>query len=109
MANFALQIILVLSLGLIIFLFARAIPRVNGDDAHSPTDALEKKLERWIAALPLHKIDRGINLFLEKMLRKLRVMILKVDNVTHSFLAKVKSSDAAAKNIEEKAEQKELF
>lgn len=109
MANFVLQITLVLSLGFIIFLFARAIPRVNESDAHTPTDALEKKLERWIAALPLHRIDRGINLFLEKVLRKLRIVILKVDNVTHSFLAKVKSSDAAAKDVEEKSGQKELF
>lgn len=109
MANFILQILLALSLGTMVFIFARAVPRVNEGDAHSPTDALEKKLEQWIASLPLHKIDKGINLFLEKILRKLRILILKFDNIVHSILAKVKSSRAAAKNIEEKAEQKELF
>lgn len=110
MANFVSQIIFTCSLGIIVFLFARALPRVSEEEAGAPTDIVEKKLEQWIARLPLHKIDRGINLFLEKMLRRVRIGILKIDNLVHSLLSKVKSSSVAAKKVEEKAEQqKALF
>ncbi len=110
MANFVFQIILTCSLGVVVFLFARALPRVSEEEVGAPTDIVEKKLEQWIARLPLHKIDHGINLFLEKMLRKVRIVILKVDNLVHSLLAKVKSSSVAAKKAEEKVEQqKSLF
>lgn len=108
MANFAAQLVLTFSLGVIVFLFARALPRVS-EEASAPTDMLEKKLEQWIARLPLHKIDHSINLFLEKTLRRIRVFISKVDNVVHSLLSKVRSSKVQAKNLEEKVEQKELF
>lgn len=108
MANFVAQLILTFSLGVVVFLFARALPRVS-EEASAPTDLLEKKLEQWIARLPLHKIDHGINHFLEKALRKVRVIVLKFDNLVHALLAKVRSSNIAAKKVEEKVEQKELF
>lgn len=110
MSQFIAQIVLTLSFGVVVFLFARALPRVAEGEAQAPTDILEKKLEHWIARLPLHRIDHGLNMFLEKMLRRLRIVTLKIDNIVHRLLFRVKSSNVEAKKLEEKAEQqKELF
>jgi hypothetical protein len=83
MYDFLLQIFFFGALTVAVYLMARALPRVTEDDSKiSPLEYLEKILSR----LPVTKVDRLINLRLEKFLRKVRVMILRLDNLIHHYL-----------------------
>jgi len=83
MYDFLLQIFFFGALTVVVYLMARALPRVvESESKVSPLEYLEKMLRR----LPVTKADRFINLRLEKILRKIRVMILKLDNLIHRYL-----------------------
>jgi len=84
MSDFILQTVLFLSLGAMVFLIGRAIPRL-GEEAEP------KKISRFFSNLPVHKFDAALAGFLEKNLRKTRVKLLRVDNAVSSFLQKIKS------------------
>lgn len=86
MYNFILQILVFSSLGLIIYLLARAVPRVS--DAPAPTKTANF-FDKLMGKLPLVKIDEGINSFLAKFLRKSKVVIMKVDNFINHRLGKL--------------------
>jgi hypothetical protein len=86
MANFILQILVFSSLGLIIYLLARAVPRVS--DAAAPAKSVNF-FEKLMAKLPMAKIDESINSFLAKFLRKSKVVIMKVDNFINHRLGKL--------------------
>ena len=84
MYDFILQIFFFGALTVIVYLMARSLPRVIEDESKiSPLEYLEKILSR----LPVTKADRIINLRLEKFLRKIRVMILRLDNLIHRYLS----------------------
>ncbi len=89
MYDFLLQISLFISLGIIIYLFARAVPRVDesGEVVHT-----HGRIDRFLAKLPLDKIDDRLNVILEKTLRKTRIFTMKVDNVIDDRLAKLKKN-----------------
>ena len=84
MSDFILQTVLFLSLGAMIFLIGRAVPRL-GEEAEP------KKISRFFSNLPVHKFDVALAGFLEKNLRKTRVVLLRVDNSVSGFLKKVRS------------------
>ena len=86
MYSFLLEIILMLSLGVVIYIFARAIPRVSDEIVETRHNIFDK----LIASLPLEKIDTSFGIFLEKTLRKARLMILRMDNTLGSYLDNVK-------------------
>ncbi len=86
MYNFVLQIIVFSSLGLIIFLMARALPRVS-DAAEPPRGP--NFFDKLMAKLPMAKIDEGINSFLAKFLRKSKVVVMKIDNFINHRLGKL--------------------
>ncbi|MBI3638647.1 hypothetical protein HY227_02800 [Candidatus Wolfebacteria bacterium] len=102
MYNFILQIALMFSLGLMIYLVARAVPRIGDDIQVSPS---VNKLDRLIASLPLEKIDSVFGSFLEKTLRRLRLVLMRLDNNVGNYLNKIKKFNNAngQKNGEEKA------
>ncbi len=87
MYDFLLQTIFFTSIGLIIYLMARAVPRVTevGDTAHAPG-----RFDRFLSRLPLHTIDERINIFFEKFLRRMKVVIMKSDNLVNKYLGKLK-------------------
>jgi len=88
------------NLGLIIYLLSRALPRINNDEASKFWVSVGDFSKR----IPLEKIDKILNKFLEKILRRTRVGILKVDNLVSSYLGKVKEG-----NKEDKDDQPTLF
>jgi len=91
MYDFILQIVTFLSLGVLIYLFARALPRINENVSSEPTprtDYIDKAMKK----LPLSKIDSMINLFIGKALRRIKVVVMKVDNVINRHLNKVKKN-----------------
>lgn len=79
MYDLILQLAMVLSLSAIVYLLARALPRVRDEDVLVRGDYFE----RLVAKIPISKIDAWFALLIAKFLRRLRVIILKFDNVLH--------------------------
>ena len=103
MYNFFLQIIVFSSLGLIIYLLARAIPRVEDTPVPSKTPNFFDKL---MAKIPMAKIDENINSFLAKFLRKSKVIIMKIDNFVNDKLGKLTRKSGGS---EKKDEEQQLL
>lgn len=90
MYDFLLQTSFFLSLGVIIYLMARAVPRVNdaGETIHTVN-----AFDRLLSKLPLHEIDEKLNLLSEKFLRKLKILVMRSDNFINYYLNKLKNSN----------------
>lgn len=84
MSDFILKIILIGSLGVIVYLIGRTVPRLGEEEA-SP-----KPVRNFLARLPVHKFDAALAGILEKSLRRLRVIILRVDNNVIGYLHRMK-------------------
>lgn len=98
MYNFILEIALMLGLGAMIYMVARAVPRIGDEIQETHT-----KLDRLFASIPLHKADALLNNFLEKFLRKTKLVLMKLDNSLGSYLDKIrKISSNGQRNGEEK-------
>lgn len=102
MFKFILQILIMLSLGAVLYLIARAVPRVS-----------DEEIKKNHATIPSHgfmtfleKIDDKLKLILEKLLRRTRIWILKFDNFIVEKLKKFKkeASKETAFPVEEKKE-----
>lgn len=86
MITFILQIIAVLALGFIVYLLGRVVPRVHESDIEK---AKETSVFHWLIGY-LEQIDDWLMWLFEKFLRKLRVNIMKFDNVISKRLTKFK-------------------
>jgi hypothetical protein len=82
MLKFVLNTLIMLSLGAILYLMARAMPRVHDGD----TSGIPLK-SHWLNTY-LEKFDERLKRLLEKFIHQLRVWILKLDNY---FSQKLKS------------------
>ncbi|MEK7554634.1 MAG: hypothetical protein AAB518_01455 [Patescibacteria group bacterium] len=93
MYDFILQIILFGSLGVIVYLMARAVPRVvdTGEPVH-PTGRFDRMLSR----LPLRQVDDRLNGYFEKFLRRVKVFILRFNNSVDAKLAKLRKMNERA-------------
>ena len=87
MYNSILNILVFASLGVIIYLIARSVPRVKDEEMPPRGPNFVDKL---LKKVPTGKIDETINSSMTKFLRKLRVLILKVDNFINHRLGKLK-------------------
>ena len=95
MLEFILQIILMIGLSGMVFIAAKAIPRVPEKDDN------EARFEDFIKSLPLDRIDDIIRTLLHKGLRRFRLLLLKVDNKIGSYLEKTKdSSDVSDRSVD---------
>lgn len=95
MYNFILQTIVMLSLAAIIYLFARAMPRVSdAADRQKAGDYIEQLLDR----VPFEKADAFVSMVIERVLRKLKVAILKMDNLVTNHLRGMKPTLGPGKN-----------
>ena len=97
MYYFALQLFFVASMAFIIYLMARALPRVEEID-NQPSAF--NYIEGWLKKLPVDKIDKNLNKNMEKTLRKFRVVILKMDNFIHQHLNKKNHSDSHSDSLD---------
>ena len=84
MFSFIFSTLLMLSLGTILYLVARSLPRVEEEPNAKPS-----VLDRWATSEIPEKIDAAFNAFLLKFLRKTRVLILKFDNTITKHLKKI--------------------
>ncbi len=103
-----MQIILIASAGLIVYLFARALPRI-GDAEILPPSKVWLRLESAVKHLPLQKIDAFLSGILEKFLRRARVVVMKLENAVNAGIHKVRRGkngsapeDKSAKDLFEK-------
>lgn len=90
MIEFILQIILILSAGTMVYMFARALPRIEGGEVLPPSK-IWLRLEAAVKSLPLQKIDAFLNGILEKFLRKARVVVMKLENAVNAGIHKVRN------------------
>ncbi len=86
MVIFILQIIMMVSLGAILFVFARILPRI--DDAR--VDEIRASLSFHHLVSYFEKFDEWFGAIFQKYLRRLRVVILKIDNILGAKLNKIK-------------------
>ncbi len=71
--NFILDLVIMLSLGTVLFLIARVLPRINDEE-------YEPELKTSLVLVCLEKADVRVKMFTEKFLRRTRVVIMKFDN-----------------------------
>ncbi len=90
MITFILQIIAVLALGFIVYMLGRVVPRVHESDIEK---AKETSMFHWLVGY-LEQVDDWLLWLFEKFLRKLRVNIMKLDNVVSKRLAKFKKEQS---------------
>ncbi len=86
MYDFVAQMVLVGSLAVIVYLMARALPRTDNFESIERSDYFDKAIKK----LPLEKADLMMQGFFEKFLRKLKIAVLKVDNLINEYLGKIK-------------------
>jgi hypothetical protein len=88
--NFLLQIIMMAALAAAVYIFSRAIPRIDDEAmAASPKEGLW--WERTMKRIPLNKIDDSFDNFMEKTLRKVKIVLMKADNLVTGKLKGLKS------------------
>jgi len=104
MVTFVLEIIMVVCLGFILYLFARVLPRVE-DANEAPIE--ERMRQHWLS-LAVEKADEWLTAFFEKFLRRMKVWVLKADNWVSVRLNRFKKETKELQfTEEEKKEGKE--
>lgn len=78
--------VLMVSFSAVLYLVVRALPRI----VEEPSGERRGLLDRWAHSQIPEKVDVALNGFLLKFLRKLKVLVLKVDNNLSKHLEKVK-------------------
>ncbi|MFH1162295.1 MAG: hypothetical protein V1696_03410 [Candidatus Jorgensenbacteria bacterium] len=86
MAAFLLEMLMVVSIGVVLYLLARTLPRVSDIDT-SPTPGAPAP--HWLMDR-LEKLDEEILSITEKFLHRLRVVLLKLDNTMTGKLKRFK-------------------
>ena len=102
MYNFIVQLVFVSSLATLIYLLARALPRVSEEVIVD--NKSETVFDRIVKNLPLEKLDINLHSFLGKTLRKIRVVVLRLDNGINGYLDQLKEYSVAQ---DEKSDLKE--
>jgi len=105
MYNFILQILIMFSLGAIIYLIARVAPRVGDIEESFKKEIFHQKLDKLIARVPSEKMDVFFIVNLEKTLRKMKLLLMKWDNLLTNHLRKLKKSGSGVA----KEEKQSLF
>ena len=89
MYDFFLQIIAVLSGAMVVYVLGRALPRVSENEYDAQPSFLVR-LDGFVKRLPLKKIDEEIMIFLERLLRKVRVLNLRLENFVNVGILKLR-------------------
>jgi len=89
MYDFFVQSAVFLSLGVVLYLVAKALPRISDNGS----DELDKKASSssFVSSSALEKADALVHSSFEKILRRLKVIVLKADNFITTSLGKIKS------------------
>lgn len=85
MWQFVFTNLFMISLGTILYLVARSLPRISGEDESRKPNLLE----RWIMSDIPHKMDRTVNAYAGKLFRRLRIYVMRMDNFLTERLKKM--------------------
>ena len=86
MYYFLLEQIVLISLGIMVYLIVRTLPRVNGFELAQHQEAARKRLTVRIKQEWVDMLDAKMVRFLEKTLRRAKVWLLRVDNYVSRHL-----------------------
>ena len=75
MYSFVVNFVLIAAFGVMVYLLALALPRVKTDEE---SGRVRRKLVR---SVHLEKIDEAVKKSYDKLLRRLKVLILRADNI----------------------------
>lgn len=103
MYDFILRMAVMVGLGAMIYLVARAAPRVSEETVKDETG----KGNRLFGHQKIEKLDVFLSNFLEKMLRKFKLVLMKLDNFLNNYLDKVKGGKSG--NGQKDEEKPTLF
>ncbi|MBI4084938.1 MAG: hypothetical protein HY432_00260 [Candidatus Liptonbacteria bacterium] len=92
MLQFILTTILMASLGTMLYLMARSLPRVE-EEIYDKPGFMDKLASSEVP----EKIDAALNDFVLKFLRKIKVILLKVDNSITEKLKKISPNNGNGK------------
>ena len=87
MLAFILNIVLMLALGTLVFLFVRAIPRVEDEDGQKHKRTI---FEKWLVSELPERADIYLSNLFAKWIRKFKIFVMKIDNMLGSHLKKIK-------------------
>ena len=103
MYNFVIEMSMVVSLAVMVYLLTKAVPRIT--EAGEPVTHPLNAFDRFIAKLPLDKVDRGLHSFFEKFLRKSKIVLSKIDNRLNTHLNRLKDREATQERMQENKER----
>lgn len=95
MLQFIVTDALFFSVGVILFLAIRTIPRIGEEEGKK-----RGYLERLILSDIPERVDGAINLFLVKFLRRFKVVLLKMENATTRKLHRMKADEDAKPSLD---------
>ena len=86
-----------------VYIVARKIPVISDNvDEIESHNSVSSKIESLINSIPLDKIDFVLSQFLEKTLRKTKLLLMKLDNYLNHHLEKFKNVKQATNLQKEK-------
>jgi len=103
MFKFILDIVVVISLGVVLYLLARTLPRIS----EVADDTLESRIRTHRLSMYVERMDEWVKAFFEKFLRRAKVWILKLDNTVSERLNRSKKGPKELQFTEEKPEEDE--
>lgn len=93
MYHFVLQILIMLSLGMLIYMAARKIPLISDtvpEENVGQPKGFWHQVELMLGKLPLDKFDFAVSQFLEKNIRKMKLFLARLDNYLTQHLEQFK-------------------
>ncbi len=96
MIQFVLTNFLFISIGGIIYIIIKTLPKIEDNESQEKIGVLDKFI---ISDLP-HQIDKSFNFYLGKILRKTKVLVLKLDNYLGEKLKNFNSGENGSKKID---------
>ena len=91
--KFVLNILIMASLGAILYLIVRTLPRVDDKDTNIPS------LKAHWTMIYLERFDRKFKFYLEKTLRRSGIIVLKLDNMINKKLSKLRKENESDKAV----------
>lgn len=105
MYHFILQILIMLSLGLMVYMAARKIPQITDtvpEESTGQPTGFWHRVELMLGKLPLDKFDLLFSQFLEKNIRKIKLVLARFDNYLAHHLEQFKKIKQRAHRKQQK-------
>jgi hypothetical protein len=97
MLNFVLINILFVSIGVIIYIFARSLPRIEEKEKEKEPEM--HHIDKFLVSDLPNKIDFLINFYTAKILRRLKIWSMRFDNYLTESLKKINLQNKDDKKI----------